>query len=115
MGLLTEKRTERIDLGDGDWVDILVDLPVKEACEIQELADKGLTDQALGLLVAVIVAWSDAAPVTPENIAGLRAELAATIMQRFNERMTAVLNPKVSSLPSIRSSRARERSRMPTS
>lgn len=113
MSLLADGKTERIDLGDGEWVEVLVTLPVKQACVIAEVTDKGLTAATLGILEAVITAWSEPIPLTPENIANIKASVAQTILTRFNE--IAAISPKASSLPSTSTSKGRRRSRTRTS
>lgn len=108
MSLLVERRTERIDLGDGEWVDILAELPVKEACLVGEALGKPLTTGTLEVLQLVITAWSDDVPVNPENIAQLKPKVSRAILDRVRE-LNVAPDPKVSSLPLISTSRAERR------
>jgi hypothetical protein len=113
VSLRAERKTERIDLGDGEWVDILAELTVKQFCEIAELNEKGFTETALGILSIAIVAWSDPEPVTPEAIAELRSDVADAIATRF--QAIRIRSPKASSSPSTDSSKRKDRSRTSTS
>jgi hypothetical protein len=88
MGLLNQRK--RVDLGDGEWVEVrplslevlrtmrqkvagVEPAPGEEKEEVQGFA---LTQMALE---ACIVAWSDEAPVTPDNIKQLPYEMTFTI------------------------------------
>jgi len=89
MGLLNQKK--RVDLGEGEWVDVrplsLVALrrlraevasvkPDGEDQSIEEAQGFALTQRALE---ACIVAWSDEEPVSPENISQLPYEMTFEI------------------------------------
>ena len=113
MGLLTEKRTERIDLGDGDWITVILSLDTKQAATISDLNDKPGTARLLGLMELIIDEWSLDLPITQENIGHLTPEATAAVMDVFNTRVQG-LDPKVSSSPSTGTSRARARGRMKT-
>jgi len=77
MGLLNQRK--RVDLGDGEWVEVrplsigalramrqkAAAIVVPEGEEKEEAQGFELSKLALQ---ACIVAWSDEAPVTPENI-----------------------------------------------
>lgn len=112
MSLRADKKTERIDLGDGEWVEILVNLNVKQACLLADTEGKGLSDKALEMLSILIVAWSDEEPVTPEAIAEVRADVAEAVMERFQAVRAG--SPKASSSRSTGSSRTKRRSRAST-
>jgi len=88
MGLLNQRK--RVDLGDGEWVEVrplslealrtmrqkvagVESAPGEEKAEVQGFA---LTQMALE---SCIVAWSDEAPVTPDNIKQLPYEMTFTI------------------------------------
>jgi hypothetical protein len=88
MGLLNQRK--RVDLGDGEWVEVrplslealrtmrqkvagVEPAPGEEKEEVQGFA---LTQMALE---ACIVAWSDEAPVTPDNIKQLPYEMTFII------------------------------------
>jgi len=106
--LLSEKRTERIDLGDGDWAEIILSLDTRQAAQISDLYVTGQpAQQVLGLLELIIDSWSSDLPVK-ENVGRLAPEATAKIMEVFNERVRG-LDPKVSSSPSTGSSAKRAR------
>jgi hypothetical protein len=107
VGLLAEKRTERIDLGDEDWVVILTAFDTRQAAEIGDLQNKSGPEGMCGLLAAIIVEWSEDLPITVETAGQLKPKKTAEILEAFNKRL--VLDPKVSSLPSTGTSRARRR------
>lgn len=83
MGILD--RVKRVDLGGGDWIEVRP-LSVGEgrafdaACRELKAADGESQEETvsyaqLELARERIVAWSDEAPVTPENTARLSIEL----------------------------------------
>ena len=88
MGLLNQKK--RVDLPDGEWVDVrplsigalrqmrqaVASIEPAEGEEKEEAQGFELTRLALEMC---IVAWSDEAPVTPENIKELPYELTFQI------------------------------------
>jgi len=111
VGLLSEGKTERIDLGDGDWVEVRVDLTVPEALAIAEL--EGLTETTLKMLTTFIKAWSEDAELTEENIMRLKAPVANKIIARLME-VAEAQSPKARSSPSRRSSKRKGRSPTPT-
>lgn len=89
MGLLNQKK--RVDLGEGEWVEVrplslvaLQRLRV-EVASIQAINDEESREEAQGFamtqkaLELCIVAWSDEAPVTPENISQLPYEMTFKI------------------------------------
>ena len=111
--LLSEKRTERIDLGDGDWAEIILSLDTRQAAQISDLYAAGQSSQqVLGLLELIVDSWSSDLPVK-ENVGRLAPEATAKIMKVFNERVRG-LDPKVSSSPSTDSSTKRARGRTKT-
>jgi hypothetical protein len=106
---LRSAKTERIDLGDGDWVEVRLKLSVKQSFAVAELDEKDAEEKTLGLLSILIVAWSDPGPITPEAISELDAEVAEKIMSRFTAIQPA--RPKASSSRSTGSSKGKARSR----
>jgi len=85
MGLLNQ--TKRVELDGGEWVEVRplsigALRAMRQAAARVEVPPGEEKDEAQGFelsklaLEACIVAWSDAAPVTPENI----AELPYTLM-----------------------------------
>lgn len=111
MGLIDV--TRRIELGGGEWVEVLP-LSAAEFRRIQKEAaqaapqfdgDDAVTArnfELIRLLQQRIVAWSDPAPVTPENIERLPIELNVTIMQGMGAGAAQV--PLPSGSPSTGSS-----------
>jgi len=88
MGLLNQKK--RVDLEDNEWVDVrplsigalremrrkAASIEPVEGEEKEEAQGFALTQMALE---ACIVAWSDEAPVTPDNISELPYEMTFEI------------------------------------
>ena len=111
MSLLVERRTERIDLGDGDWVEVRVSLSTKEALLVQELQGKSLSEGTFGILELLLVAWSDEAPLTRENIEELKPKKTEEILARLKDVIVSP-DPKASSSPLTSTSRAKGNRRM---
>jgi hypothetical protein len=107
MSLLIEPETYRIDLGDGEWVEVRRHITTGDRAAINSramiiAAEMGLDGQGaktarmtidpglwgLALLERMITAWSDPAPVTPVNIGRLPEELADRIRAEIDR-----LNP----------------------
>lgn len=102
MGLLVSPETHRIDLGDGEWVEVrkYMTLADQQAL-IDQVTEAETRTDGTGrirfsvakatrvLLELMIVAWSDPDAVTPENIGRLPPHTADRIRQeidRLNER-----------------------------
>jgi len=105
MGLLVERKTERIELGNGEWLEILVTLPFKEAVQAQALVRKPNKEGIIELVKLLIVAWSSELPLTPENLDLLSAEAGTEVLGRIPQ-ITVGADPKVSLSPSTSTSRA---------
>jgi hypothetical protein len=107
MSLLVKPETYRIDLGDGEWVDVRRHITTGDRAHINSramviAADMAMDGQGtrtarmtidpglwgLALLERMIVAWSDPARVTPENIGRLPEETADKIRAEIDR-----LNP----------------------
>jgi len=114
MGLLVERKTERIEFDDGGWVDILVSFNTRDSLLIEEAQAKPVAEVALTLLNLIIVAWSDEAPVNLETVGELKPERTREILEKL-DKIKPALDPKVSSLPSTKVSRAKGPRRMRTS
>lgn len=88
MGLLDMRK--RVDLGEGQWVEVRplsigALRAIRRRATTVEVPDGEERDEALGFeftrlaLQECIVAWSDDAPVTPENIDRLPHDLTFKI------------------------------------
>lgn len=109
MSLLTSPETHRIDLENGEWVEVRRHMTTGDRAAINSRAiviraEMGLdgTGQGarsaqmnldvgawgLALLERMIVAWSDPEPVTPENVARLPEAMADQIREEIDR-----LNP----------------------
>lgn len=89
MGLLNQKK--RVDLGEGEWVEVrplsLIALRRlrAEVASVQASSDDESREEAQGFamtqmaLEQCIVAWSDEAPLNPENVSQLPYELTFKI------------------------------------
>ena len=88
-------RRKRIDTGEGDWVEIQP-LSVEEVRAVLKAARNAKPGEGEGeeeasgyyLLQAArerIVAWSDAEPVTPENVGLLPLEINTLVMHAMLE------------------------------
>ena len=93
MGLFASSELHRIDLGDGDWIDIRKDVSVEQAWEIRQHSDD-VGEGTLSLLVALVVAWSATEPVTPESVAQLRFSIADRIIEEYNKLNRFVVDQK---------------------
>ena len=77
-------RVKRVDLGDGDWIE-LRPLDCGEAQSWQAEAqskgeDEGYSYELLEKVRGRIVSWSDPEPPSPENTARLPIEINAVIL-----------------------------------
>jgi hypothetical protein len=107
VSLLVEPETYRIDLGDGEWVEVRRHITTGDRAHINSramtiAAEMGLDGQGarmarmtidpglwgLALLERMIVAWSDPAKVTAENIGRLPEDVADRIRAEIDR-----LNP----------------------
>jgi hypothetical protein len=97
VSLLLEPETHRIDLGDGEWVDVRRHMTSADRNALNSRAMTVVREQGLDgemgparatidpglwgqvLLERMIVAWSDQARVTPANIGRLPPEAADRI------------------------------------
>lgn len=94
MGILD--RLHRVDLGGGDWIDVKpLSAEDARALDVKARAVKakgGESESAaatyfyLAIARERIMAWSDAAPVTPENT----AKVSAAINHRLWDALTEV-------------------------
>lgn len=112
--LILEEELHRIDLGDGDWIDIKSHLCVDDAILAESIPNK--TGSAL---VASIKAWSftngngEPLPVTPEMIGRLSMDTAQVVLEEVNRLnpVRTVIEEKKSSIGSTGLSRRERRSR----
>ena len=79
---------------------------------VADLQGKPEPERTIGLLKAFVVEWSE--PMTDEQLSDLDPEKAVEVIGIIN-RAVQSFNPKVSSSPSIATSRAKGRSRTRTS
>lgn len=112
--LILEEELHRIDLGDGEWVDIKRYLCVDDAVLAESTPSK-----TAATLRASIKAWSfmngngEPVPVTPETIGRVSIETAQVILVEVNRLnpVRTVIDEKKSSPVSTGPSRRERRSR----
>ena len=110
MAHLIRDESHRIELDDGEWVDVKRRLSIGDLEEIEAAAGdigRGIAG-GRAMLTNLIKAWSfqeddQPVPVTPENVSRLSAETAAVILGEVNR-----LNP-------VRSSEQTENLSLPSS
>jgi hypothetical protein len=98
MAHLIREELHRIDLGDGEWVDVKRRLSYGDLAAMDAAAGPGVMGQGniatgVALLGGVVRAWSfqedgEPVPVTPENLDRLSPQTAGIILTEVNR-----LNP----------------------
>lgn len=94
---VSDSDVRRIDLGDGDWVEIAKRLSYDQVARINE-TDGSQTDQAFQILVVALKAWNfkdsdgNDVPVSEEAIRQLDMETISELSTAISEQMA--VSPK---------------------